>query len=192
MYGKIKSLAESYYRKGREGDIEHICWLEKKLFELRKIIEDNGYDFDVIFALTILHDVGYAKLPKGYNPFDLGIRRLHAEKSAEIADDIFKRVNFPKSKRRKTLRLIKHHDDWALGKPPKDPEWRIFTDLDFSWEASSSGFDIVRKFLKQNRKQFLKTVQDHYKRKQKNNPFFLRESKKMFLKDLRYWKQKLN
>ncbi len=192
MYSKILSLALPFYKKGRMGDVDHIKWLSDRLFDLEEIIKKQGHDFDIIYALTVLHDVGYAKLPKGYNPFDLKIRKLHAEKSAEVAEVIFDKVNFPKSKRKKTLHLIRHHDDWAFNKPLKDAEWRIFTDFDFSWEASKKGFDIVRKFLNQTRKEFLRTVNGHYRRKQKRTPFFLKESKQLFLQDLRYWKKRLS
>ena len=185
------ALAQPYYKKGRPGDIEHIKWLHSRLFDLEAIIKKEGYDFDIIYALTILHDVGYAKMPKGYDPYDLKIRKLHAEKSAEIASEIFEKVGFPRSKRRVALRLIKFHDNWAFNKPLKEAEWRIFTDLDFSWEASKSGFDIVRRFLHQNRKDFLNTVKNDYKEKQKNYPFFLEKSKRLFLQDLKYWKRKI-
>lgn len=87
--------------------------------------------------------------------------------------------------------MIKFHDNWAFNKPLKEAEWRIFTDLDFSWEASKSGFDIVRRFLHQNRKDFLNTVKNDYKEKQKNYPFFLEKSKRLFLQDLKYWKRKI-
>lgn len=191
MYIKMVALAQPYYKKGRPGDIEHIKWLHGRLFDLETIIKKEGYDFDIIYALTVLHDVGYAQMPKGYNPYDLKIRKLHAEKSAQIANIIFERVRFPKSKKRKALRLIKHHDDWAFNKPLKDAEWRIFTDLDFAWEASKSGFNIVRNFLHQTKAEFLDTIKKDYKEKQKNYPFFLEKSKRLFLKDLIYWKRRL-
>ena len=131
-------------------------------------------------------------MPKGYNPYDLKIRKLHAKKSAEIAKIILKKADFQKTKIKKTLRLIEHHDDWAFNKPLKDPEWRVFTDIDFAWEASKKGFDIVRKFLNQNRKEFLNTVKQDYKNKQKTHPFFLNKSKRLFLQDFNYWKKKLS
>ena len=192
MYKEIVELSEPFYKKGRSGDLEHIKWLNCKLFDLEKTIKQKGYDFDIIYALTIIHDVGYAKIPRDYNPYDLKIRKLHAEKSAKIAQIILKKVNFPKSKIKKTLRLIKHHDDWAFDKPLKDSEWKIFTDLDFAWEGSIKGFDIVRKFLNQTRKEFLNTVKNDYKNKQITHPFFLEKSRKLFLKDLRYWKKRLS
>ncbi len=191
MYMKMVALAQPYYKKGRPGDIEHIKWLHSRLFDLEAIIKNKGHDFDIIYALTILHDVGYAQMPKGYNPYDLKIRKLHAQKSAEIAKIIFERVHFPKSKRRTALRLIKFHDNWAFNKPLKEAEWRIFTDLDFAWEASKGGFDIVRLFLKQTRVEFLQTIKKDYTEKQKNYPFFIEKSKKLFLQDLAYWNTKL-
>lgn len=191
MYKEIVELAQPYYKKGRPGDLKHIAWLSSQLFGLEATIKKKGYDFDIIYALTILHDVGYAKMPKGYNPYDLKIRKLHAEKSAEVAQVIFDKVNFPKSKRKMALKLIQFHDNWAFNKPLKDAEWRIFTDLDFAWEASKTGFDIVRQFLNQNRVEFLDTIKKDYKEKQKNYPFFLEKSKKLFLKDLAYWNAKI-
>lgn len=194
MYEEIVTLARPYYLKGRIGDPEHIKWLKSKLFDLENTIKKRKYDFDIIFALTILHDVGYSRLSKKSksDPFNLKVRKLHSAESAKIAKSILEKVNFPPSKMEKTLRLIKHHDDWAFGRPPKDPEWRVFTDLDFSWEASKIGFDVVRKFLNQTRKEFLKTVQRHYEINQKTCPFFLDESKRLFLQDLRSWKRKLH
>lgn len=190
MYAVMLNLALPFYKRGRSGDVAHIKWLGGRLFYLEEIIKKNDFDFDIIFALTILHDVGYAKLPKGYNPFDLKIRKLHAEKSAEVAEIIFNKVNFPKSKKRKALQLIRHHDDWAFNKPLKDAEWRIFTDLDFAWEASGKGFDIVRKFLNQTREEFFNTVKEDYAKKQKKYPFFFEKSKQLFLQDLKYWRNK--
>lgn len=191
MYKKIAELAKPFYKLGRPKDLEHIKWLVQKLFNAEELIRSKGYDFDIIYALTVLHDVGYAKLPKGYNPFDLETRKSHAEESAKIAEVILNKVNFPELKRKKTLRLIRHHDDWAFGNPPKDPEWRIFTDLDFSWEASKIGFDIVRMFRNETRSEFLKTVERHLKRKEKNEPFYFQELKESFYKDLKYWKSKI-
>ena len=190
MDKNLIKLAEPYYRKGRPGDLKHIKWLGERLFYIEEEIKKRGFDFEIIYTLAILHDVGYSKFP-GCNPFDLKIRKLHAEESAKIARIIFDKINFPKAKRQKTLRLIRHHDDWAFNKPLKDAEWRIFSDFDFSWEASREGFDVVRKFLNQTRKEFLKTVESEYRKKQKNYPFYLEKSKQLFLSDLKYWKKRI-
>jgi hypothetical protein len=190
-HDKLLILATPYYEKGRPGDLQHIAWLQRRLIELKDRIDDAGHDFEVTSAVTILHDVGYSQLPPGYDPFDLSARKRHQIESAKIAKQILLQAGFPKSKMSKTLRIIRHHDDWAFGKPLQDPEWRIFTDLDFSWEASRRGFDIVRRFLKQDRKAFLKTVKAHYKKKQLLNPFLLPEAKTLFLQDLRSWDTRL-
>jgi len=44
--------------------------------------------------------------------------------------------------------------------------------LDFAWEGSIKGFDIVRKFLNQTRKEFLNTVKNDYKKNKKITRFF--------------------
>ena len=192
MHEEIVTLAMPYYKKARPGDVEHITWLKEQLYGLRLEIIEKGYDFEVIFALTILHDVGYSKMPKNCNPYDLKIRKAHAKASAVIAKKILRKVGFPRTKVRKALYLIEHHDDWAFGKTLKDPEWRVFTDVDMSWEASRKGFDIVRKFLGQTRKEFFKTVKKDYTEKQKERPFYIEKTKKIFLQDMKYWKKRIN
>gem|GEM_PF-904046 len=182
VYRELLKKAIPYYKKGRTGDVRHIQWLYYQLLKLRPVIKNKGYDFDILFALTILHDVGYSRIQKPFDPFDLPIRKLHAQESARIAREILNIAGFIRFKRKKTFKLIREHDAWAFKKPLQDPEWRIFSDLDFIWETSREGFDIVRRFLHQNRREFLNTVKQHYKNKKVTNPFFLSETEKLFIK----------
>ena len=88
-YQKMLSLAIPYYEKGRAGDVEHVKWLCKTV--PRHAPEE--LDLDVLMGVVILHDVGYSKVPKDFNPYDLKIRELHSREGAEIAKTILKMLS---------------------------------------------------------------------------------------------------
>ena len=66
IYKKILEKALPYYEKGRQGDVEHVKWLVEVI---PKFISDKDVDMDILIAVAILHDVGYAKVKKGSDPF---------------------------------------------------------------------------------------------------------------------------
>jgi len=110
--------------------------------------------------LVILHDVGYAKVPKGSNPFNLDIRKFHSVEGAKIAGRILKSLNYKPDKIKEVKRLVLKHDNWAFGDDFSDePMLMCFHNFDFMWMASENGFDIVRKFMKQGPKKFYKQIE---------------------------------
>lgn len=157
VYKEILKRAISFYKKGREGDIEHVKWLFKII---PKYIRSKDVDFDILIPLVILHDVGYSKVPKGANPFNLEIRKFHSEEGAKIAERILKDLKYQKEKRNEIKRLILKHDNWAFGDSfSNEPFLRIFNNFDFMWMASEKGFEIVRKFTKKTPKEFYKKIE---------------------------------
>ena len=53
------------------------------------------------------------------------------------------------------------HDNWAFGDDFADePVLRIFNNFDFMWMASEKGFDIVRKFMKKESKEFYEQINE--------------------------------
>lgn len=157
VYQKTLEKALPYYQKGRDGDIEHVRWLYKIV---PKFIDQSKVDFDILMPVIILHDVGYAKVKRGINPYRLDVRKLHSKEGAKIAGQILEELNFPKEKTEEVKRLILKHDDWAFGDSFSDePILKIFTNFDFLWMASEKGFNIVRKFLNQTPREFYKQIQ---------------------------------
>ena len=75
----------------------------------------NRIDFDILMPVVLLHDVGYSKVPKGSNPFNLKIRKLHSEEGAKIAEEILKEFDYERNKIKEIKRLILKHDNWAFG-----------------------------------------------------------------------------
>lgn len=158
IYKKILEKALPLYEKGREGDVEHIKWLAEVI---TKHVDKSEVDYDILIPLVLLHDVGYSKVPKGSNPFDLDIRKFHSEEGAKIAEEILEELNYPKDKINEIKRLILKHDNWAFGDDFADePVLRIFTNFDFMWMASEKGFDIVRKFMKKEPKEFYEQIKE--------------------------------
>lgn len=42
-------------------------------------MDGSEIDFELLIPVVLLHGVGYSKVPKGSNPFNLDIRKLHSE-----------------------------------------------------------------------------------------------------------------
>ena len=115
--------------------------------------------------MILLHDVGYSKVPKGSNPFDLKIRKSHSKEGAKIAQEILEELNYQKDKIIEIKRLILKHDNWAFGDDFSDePVLIIFSNFDFMWMASEKGFSIVRKFVSKEPKKFYKQIQEFQKK----------------------------
>jgi hypothetical protein len=162
---KILDKALPLYEQGREGDVEHIKWLSEVI---TKYVDESEVDYDVLIPVVLLHDVGYSKVPKGANPFNLDIRKLHSEEGAKIAEELLEEFNYPKDKIDEIKRLILKHDNWAFGDDFSDePVLRIFNNFDFMWMASRKGFDIVRMFMKQNPKEFYEQIKEFQRKNQK-------------------------
>ncbi|HII15445.1 MAG TPA: HD domain-containing protein [Nanoarchaeota archaeon] len=161
IYKTILDKALPYYKKAREGDIEHIKWL---FIIIPKFVDESEVDYDILMPVLLLHDVGYSKVPKGSNPFNLDIRKVHSEEGAKIAEEILNELNYPKNKIKEIKRLILKHDNWAFGDSFKDePVLRIFNNFDFMWMASKKGFDIARKFMNKKAKEFYIQIQEFQK-----------------------------
>jgi len=153
-YRDILEKALPYYKIGRPGDLEHITWIANVI---PKYVDE--LDLDILIPLAILHDVGYAKVARNTDPFNLDVRRAHMKEGAKLAKKILEELNYPKEKVAEIVRLIAKHDDWAFGETFTDePLLLAFNNFDFMWMASKKGFNIVRKFTNQEPKQFYKQI----------------------------------
>lgn len=182
IYQNILEKALPLYGQGREGDVEHIKWLSEVI---TKYVDESEVDYDILIPVVLLHDVGYSKVPKGSNPFDLDIRKFHSEEGAKIAEEILTELNYPKDKINEIKRLILKHDNWAFGDDFADePVLRIFNNFDFMWMASEKGFDIVRKFMKKEPKEFYEQIKEFQRKNEE-------EGRKWFNKKIEDFYNKL-
>jgi hypothetical protein len=190
IYQEILNKAIPFYKKGREGDIEHVHWL----FEIiTKYISESDVDYELLIPVVILHDVGYSKVPKGANPYDLDIRKLHSEEGAKIAEHILEELKYPKEKIKEIKRLILKHDNWAFGDSFKDePILRIFNNFDFMWIASEQGFEKIRKLTKKTPSEFYKKIKQFQKDNEKcGREWFNKKIEDLYLQLMNERKEKI-
>ena len=188
IYQQIWKLAKPYYKKGRPMDIDHIEWMMKDaLF----VCEKENIDDSLLLPLVILHDVGYAEVPKD-NPFNLDLRKAHMKAGKKIAKEILEKVNYPKEKIKKICYYVSVHDNWALGDYEiyqKDIILGIFTDLDFTWMVTNKGFPALMKILNKNKKEMVKYIENS--EKLTDRPFSTKTTKELYQKYLNQRKKAL-
>ena len=188
IYQQIWKLAKPYYKKGRPMDIDHIEWMMKDaLF----VCEKENIDDSLLLPLVILHDVGYAEVPKD-NPYNLDLRKAHMKAGKKIAKEILEKVNYPKEKIKKICYYVSVHDNWALGDYEiyqKDIILGIFTDLDFTWMVTNKGFPALMKILNKNKKEMVKYIENS--EKLTDRPFSTKTTKELYQKYLNQRKKAL-
>jgi len=181
VYNLIWKLAKEYYKKGRPGDVKHIEWMMK---DALLVCKKEHIDDSLLLPLVILHDVGYAEVPRE-NPFKLDIRKLHMNAGAKIAEKVLQEVKYPKDKIKKIAYYVSIHDNWALGDNKIYNEDRIlgiFNDLDFIWMSTKNGFPILMKILNKNREEMIDYLESD--EKPRKRPFSTETTKKLFEKYL--------
>ena len=187
-YQQIWKLAKPYYKKGRPMDIDHIEWMMK---DALLVCKKENLDDTLLLPLVILHDVGYAEVPKD-NPYNLDLRKAHMKAGKKIAKEILEKVNYPKDKIKTISYYVSVHDNWALGNNKiyqKDVILGTFTDLDFIWMTTKKGFPAISKILKKNKKEMVQYIENNEKLVER--PFATKTVKELFQKYLQQRKKAL-
>lgn len=188
IYQQIWKLAKPYYQKGRPMDIDHIEWMMK---DALLVSEKERLDDTLLLPLVILHDVGYAEVPKD-NPYNLDLRKAHMKAGKKIAKDILEKVDYPKEKIEQISYYVSVHDNWALGDNKiykKDIILGTFTDLDFTWMTTKKGFPALMKILKKNKKEMIEYLKNNEKLSLR--PFVTKTTEELFQKYLQARKKAL-
>ena len=187
-YQQIWKLAKPYYKKGRPMDIDHIEWMMK---DALLVCKKENLDDTLLLPLVILHDVGYAEVPKD-NPYNLDLRKAHMKAGKKIAKEILEKVNYPKDKIKTISYYVSVHDNWALGNNKiyqKDVILGTFTDLDFIWMTTKKGFPAISKILKKNKKEMVQYIENNEKLVER--PFATKTVKELFQKYIQQRKKAL-
>jgi hypothetical protein len=155
IYKKILDKAIDYYGAGDRKEA-HVKWLVKII---PRFVKESEVDFDILIPLAILHDIGYAKVPKGSDPYDPKIRKMHTEEGAKISEKILLELSYNKYKIKEIKRLVSKHDDWSFGDNfSREPILGIFNNFDFIWMASEEGFRSAMQYLHKNPKQMFEHI----------------------------------
>lgn len=176
IYEKIWELAKPYYERGRPMDIDHIEWMMQ---DALLVCEKEGTDDTLLLPLVILHDVGYAEVPKD-DPTKLEMRKAHMKAGAKIAKEILEKAKYPSGKAEKIEYYVSAHDNWAFGDDEykRDKLLGAFKDLDFIWMATPKGFPAMMKVLGKNKKEMIKYVES--RPEEENFEFSCQTTKELF------------
>ncbi|MBT4650939.1 hypothetical protein HOC13_00250 [Candidatus Woesearchaeota archaeon] len=157
IYQKIWELAKPYYEKGRPMDVDHIEWM---IEDALLVCQKENLEDSLLLPLVILHDVGYAEVPKD-NPYNLDLRKAHMDAGAKIAKKILEKVDYPANKVEKIVYYVSVHDNWALGDKSvyeNNPILAVFSELDFIWMATPKGFAAIMEMLNKNKQEMFEYV----------------------------------
>ncbi len=180
IYCEMWKLAKPYYERGRQMDIDHIKWMMK---DALIVCQKENIDESILIPLVILHDIGYAEVPKD-NPFNLSLRKAHMKAGAKVAKDILEKLNYPKNKTEKIIYFISVHDSWALSDNSVyvDPILAVFNDLDYMWTATPKGFPAAMKILSNTEKEMIEWLENNDKLQLR--PFSTKTTKKLYFRYL--------
>ncbi len=189
IYQTIWELARPYYKKGRSMDIDHIEWMMQ---DALTVCKEESLDDSLLLPLVILHDVGYASVPKN-NPYNKDLRKAHMKEGAKIARSILESTKYPQEKIEKIVYYVSVHDNWAFGDYTiykKEKLLGVFTDLDFIWIATPRGFPAMMKVLGKNQLEMLAYLEAH--KTPSVGAFSTKTTKGLYEKYVRHWQQTLN
>lgn len=105
---QIKFEAIKHLKDGKpDWDIPHTLASVKWM---KKLIKEEGGNERILITAMYLHDIGYPKLKKGYDFDDLiKSKKNHAERGAEKAEKILRKLKFTPSEIKEIINLILNH-----------------------------------------------------------------------------------
>ena len=189
IYQKIWELAKPYYEKGRPMDVDHIEWM---IEDALLVCQKENLEDSLLLPLVILHDVGYAEVPKD-NPYNLDLRKAHMDAGAKIAKKILEKVDYPANKVEKIVYYVSVHDNWALGDKSvyeNNPILAVFSELDFIWMATPKGFAAIMEMLNKNKQEMFEYVRS--RPEEEKILFSTKTTKKLYGSYLNGRKKELN
>lgn len=175
-YNKIWSLAKPYLRKGMKKDF--VLHTEGVVKAMKMICEKESGDTSLLIPSAILHDVGWAKVPKKLqkskrkNDTTKGLK-FHLEYSKPIIQDILTRLRFNKIKINKIVEIVNSHKFCN----PRNINKRIMIDAD----ALSDSF---KKQFVSDAESYKLTYAELYKFRKTTNKFYTKTAKEIFSNEI--------
>ena len=188
-YKKILKLAEPYYKKGRAAEkLHHLVVTEMMQGILKEI---KNVDEDVMIAASLLHDIGYSKIPQDERSahWNKNVKRDHMIFGANLAKKILKKVNFPEAKIKKVTEMIATHDNPELGLKIKTKETKLLKEADILWMTTKQAFwvDVGRRIL--DPEEWLEILEKRFTKEPEYLDYlttkFAKRKIKSFLKDMK-------
>lgn len=192
-YQNILKLAEPYYKKGRAAEKMHHLVVTKMMQGILK--EIKNIDEDVMIAASLLHDIGYSKIPpeKRVSHWNKEVKEKHMLYGANLAKIILEKVKFPRPKINKIVEIIKTHDNPEIGLEIKLEEAKLLKEADILWMTTEQAFwlDVGRRMC--DPEDWLKTLKHRFTKEPEYTKYLTTKfSRDRIRKFLTTMKKKLN
>ena len=111
---RLVKIIEPLYKKGRDGDWDHIC---RMVTLCKTLLEHESGDADIVLPAAYLHDLGWTAVD--FSDFNKASPRVktdsssftqHMEKGAIIAGKILSDLDYYQNKIKEIQSIIKVHD----------------------------------------------------------------------------------
>jgi len=183
-YNKIWKLALEYLKQGVNKDF--VIHTEGVIRAMKLILKKEKGNLDVLIPAAILHDVGWAKVPKKYQctknkEYKLRGMKLHIEFAPEIIKMILKSLSYKTTRINEIIDIVQAHKF----KNPRTPNKKILIDADQLSDAFREQFFADVKAYKS-------TPEKLYNFRVCNNNFYIKTAKDIFLKQMRQRKKEIN
>ncbi|MFA6249967.1 MAG: HD domain-containing protein [Candidatus Shapirobacteria bacterium] len=175
-YKNIWNLAVKYLEKGINKDF--VIHTEGVVKAMKLILKKEKGNPDILIPAAMLHDVGWAKVPKKYqcttNKTDkLQGMKLHIKFAPEIIREILKSLNYNVFQINEIIDIVKAHKF----KNPKKLSKQILIDAD---QLS----DAFKKQFYSDAKAYKMTPENNYYIRIKDNNFYTKVAKDIFLEQM--------
>jgi HD superfamily phosphodiesterase len=178
VFEKILELAKPYLDT-RKNEIH----TEISIRFAFQLLEGEGGDEDTVIPATILHDVGWKRIPEDLQPKAFGpkaacpeLNRIHETEGVKIAREILGQVGYDRDKTEEILEIIDGHDSRRQAISLND---KLVKDADKLWRFSKEGLHIDLERFGQTRAEGLERIRSDLKK-----CFFTDSAREMARKEL--------
>lgn len=187
-YSKIWELAKPYLKKGKIKDF--VLHTEGVVKAIEMILKKEKGDEEILIPASILHDVGWAKVPvefqnvkdrkEGNKKIIRKALELHIEFAPEIIDEILSKLEYDKKIIKKIINIVKDHKF----KNPSDINKRILIDAD------AVGC-VFREQFYSDVKSYKNSSEENYTIRNKNDKFYTKTAKEIFEREMKNRKKEM-
>jgi len=176
-YQKIWNLAVKYLEKGAKKDF--VLHTRGVIEAMQLILKDEAGNPDVLMPAAILHDVGWAGVPKKYQiakdkkDWVMGLR-LHIDLAPGIIEEILKSLNYKPSVIKEIVEVVKAHKF----QKPRNLNKQILIDADQLSDAFKEQFYSDAKAYKIKPEKL-------YGFRIKDNKFYTKTAENIFAKEMK-------
>lgn len=182
-YTKIWILAKEYLKQGVAKDF--VLHTEGVVRAMEILLKEERAEENILIPAAILHDVGWAKVPKDLQKASSKSKRikalkLHIANAPTIILEILNKCHYSNSQARRIIEIVTSHKF----KNPRNLEKRLLIDAD---QLS----DAFKKQFYSDAMAYQQKEEDFYLYRLNSNKFYTKSAKAIFLKQMNLRKKEI-